>query len=383
MTVINSVSSLPSGERLRVLHISEAYGGGIASAINDCALRTPNFEHILLVAHRRGKVGIGEQLPGLVLHELRTGLRAAISDIRRVVRDEHVDVVHAHSSYAGLYARLALSPKHIPIVYSPHCFGFERTDVAAPVKGALLMIERLLAKRTSAFVVVGQRERQAAARVDHQIPTLRVPHVPPPRSSRHRHTGSAFRVGVVGRLCAQKDPGFFRDLVVQMRARHPRLQIEWHWLGDGEQEMVIDLRSEGVVVSGWTTREAAMSSMEHLDMCLLTSAWEGFPFTVIEAATKRIPVLARAIPALVEEGFPNLAIGPSTMADIIADAATSQVRYDRLERTTREWLDRYTEESEAVDLSRLYIDLASGDTRNHEHRHLRAVGSGGIDPYSC
>lgn len=381
MAAINRVSNLPKGERLRVLHISEAYGGGIASAINDCALRTPEFDHVLLVAHRRGKVGIGEQLPGLAVHELRTSLPAAIVDIRRVVRDDHVDVVHAHSSYAGLYARLALSPKRVPIVYSPHCFGFERTDVRAPVKAALLGIERLLARRTSAFVVVGQRERQAAARVDHQIPTLRVPHVPPAPSSRHRQTGTAFRVGVVGRLCAQKDPRFFRDLVLEVRARHPRVAIDWQWLGDGEQEMVIDLRSEGVVVTGWTTREAAITSMEHLDLCLLTSAWEGFPFTVIEAATRRIPVLARAIPALVEEGFPNLAIGPSAMADIVADAATSQVRYDRLERATREWLDRYTEESEAVDLSSLYITLASDDRRD-QRRHLQLVHPHGTDAYT-
>ena len=387
MAAVDSVSASQSA-RLRILHISEAYGGGIASAINDYALRTPEFEHVLLVAHRRGKVGIGEQLPGLTLHDLRTGLPAAIADIRRVARTAQIDVVHAHSSYAGLYARLALSPKRWPIVYSPHCFGFERTDVAAPVRAGLLGIERLLARRTSAFVVVGRRERQVAARVGHDVPTLTVPHVSPAVASTRRRRGEPFRIGVIGRLCAQKDPTFLRDLVLEVQRRYPRVKLMWNWLGDGERQSFLDLRAVGVEVSGWTSREEAMAAMEDLDLCLLTSAWEGFPFTVIEAATRQVPVLARSIPALSEEGFPNLCDGVETMADAIAEVATSQVRYERLDRNTREWLSRYEKASKAVDLASFYIDLASRTAQPHQHHHhhvprLRAVAPVGTDPYGC
>lgn len=382
VAAIDSVSGAAQKARLRILHISEAYGGGIASAINDYAMRTPDFEHVLLVAHRRGKVNIGEQLPGLTLHELRPGLPAALTDIRRVVRTNRIDIVHAHSSYAGLYARLALSPKHHPIVYSPHCFAFERTDVATPARAGLAGIERLLAHRTTGFVVVGRRGRELAARIAPDTPTLLVPHVPPATSPPRRRPQGTFRIGAVGRLCPQKDPRFFRDLVVEVRRRHPDVQLEWHWLGDGELQMLLDLQAVGVEVSGWTSRRDAMTAMEGLDLCVLTSAWEEFPFTVVEAATRRVPVLARSIPSLAEEGFPNLAVGITAMADAVAEAATSQVRYERIDRDTQRWLGRYTKTSESVDLASFYLALASGSPEKYAPR-LRAVGNTGAPPYSC
>lgn len=218
MAVPEDLDSAPRRAELRILHVSEAYGGGIASAINDYALRTPQFEHVLLVAHRRGKISIGRQLPGLTVHRLRTSLPAAISDIRRIVRDARIDVVHAHSSYAGMYTRLALSQRSTPIVYSPHCFGFERTDVPTPVRAGLLAVERALARRTSAFVVVGHRELLAATRLGHDVPTLMVPHLAPAVGRTDRRAGDRFRIGAVGRLCPQKDPRYFRDLVVDRKS---------------------------------------------------------------------------------------------------------------------------------------------------------------------
>lgn len=361
----------PARRQLRVLHLSEAYGGGIASAISDYVERTPDLEHVLLVAHRRGKVSIGDQLPGLRCLRLRTSLRGAVADIRSIVRMERIDIVHAHSSYAGLYARLALSPRRLPLVYSPHCFAFERTDLPQPMRLVLRSLERLLALRTTAFVAVGHRERDVIERIGRHRPTITVPHLPPAVRPVPSRPAGPLTVGAVGRLCSQKDPKFFGRVVAEIRARHPEVELRWKWIGGGDDRVAGELEGLGVEVTRWMPRSKVLEELAELDLCLLTSAWEGFPFSVIEAAAHHIPVLARSIPALTQENFPNLAHSTTEMADTIARAARSELEYDRLDRQTRQWYAQYVQRSRSLDLSAFYHAVA-GRARDAEVVELRA-----------
>jgi glycosyltransferase involved in cell wall biosynthesis len=359
-----------AGAPLRVLHVSEAYGGGIASAISDYVQRTPDLEHVLLVAHRRGKVSIGDQLPDLRCLRLRTSLAGAIADIRSIVRMERIDIVHAHSSYAGLYARLALSPRQLPLVYSPHCFAFERTDIPPPMRLGLRGLERLLALRTTAFVAVGHRERDVIERISRKRPTITVPHLPPAVRPVPARTTGPLTVGAVGRLCSQKDPRYFAKVVAKLRARHPEVELRWRWIGGGDDRMAAELEKLGVEVTGWMPRSKVLEELAGLDLCLLTSAWEGFPFSVIEASAHHVPVLARSIPALTQENFPNLAHSTTEMADTIARTARSALDYDRLDRQTREWYAQYVQRSRSLDLSAFYHAVA-GRIRDAEVVDLR------------
>src|SRR6476660_5545947 len=52
---------------------------------------------------------------GDVLHLVR---------LRRIVRNYRPDVVHLHSSKAGVLGRVAARLEGVPVVYSPHNFAF-------------------------------------------------------------------------------------------------------------------------------------------------------------------------------------------------------------------------------------------------------------------
>lgn len=103
-----------SSSRPVVLHVVEAFGGGVAAAVRDYVRATPECEHHLLCHLRPEAVNLEtdwdadfasvRSLPGGHLTNLRV--------TRRTIKDLSPDVIHSHSSYAGVYARIAAG--HLP-----------------------------------------------------------------------------------------------------------------------------------------------------------------------------------------------------------------------------------------------------------------------------
>jgi glycosyltransferase involved in cell wall biosynthesis len=337
--------------------VSEAFGGGISSAVTDYARRTPEFDHTLLVTRRRGD-DISDSTPDLPRLELRSGLRRSVADIRRACERFGIDVVHAHSSYAGVYTRLAVSGPAAPaVVYSPHCFAFERTDLSARSRLAFRAVERLLALRTTAVVTVGRHERSLAERTIPGRPALTVPHLPSAAGARGGpRPDGPLTIGTVGRLCAQKDPGFLCELIRALRRDHPGTEVRWLWIGDGEPDRRCEVESLGVEVTGWLPREAAVTALAGVDVYLHTGAWEGFPVAVVEAAAAGVTVVARRIDALVGEGVPNTFGDVDGLAAAVADMVAHGT--DEYAARTRRWYASYVEQSEAVDLAGFYAAAA-------------------------
>ena len=88
---------------------------------------------------------------------------AAIRALRSLDRRSGFDLVHAHSSWAGAAARIAL-PAARRIAYSPHCFafvgGFSRAE-----KAIAWSTEQALVARTSRFALTGAWEADVARRL--------------------------------------------------------------------------------------------------------------------------------------------------------------------------------------------------------------------------
>jgi len=105
-----------------------------------------------------------------------------------------------------------------------------------------------------------------------------------------------FLLVYVGRLSAQKAPQRFIDLVGAIRRGTPRLRALMLGYGELEAEIrrQIDSAHLGDVVSlhvdrrGWDAMAAA-------DLFVLTSRYEGMPYTLLEAATLGVPILTTSV----------------------------------------------------------------------------------------
>ena len=110
---------------IRVLHVTEAMGGGVETALIEYVLSTPEFEHHLAFAVR-GSWGTGDRDDGIFqsVTDLGFGPRNLFRGCRTAVNRIKPDVVHLHSGWAGLLGRLSLRSSNVRVVYSPHSYFF-------------------------------------------------------------------------------------------------------------------------------------------------------------------------------------------------------------------------------------------------------------------
>lgn len=312
---------------------------------------TPEVVHVLLRRRRPG-AQVGDSLERLASrsHDLGESHVAAMRRVRRAVRMERPTIVHAHSSLAGAYVRAA-SPRGTRIVYTPHCFAFEREDVSSPVRLAFRAAEGLLSLRRQTVAACGEYEALLAASMVGRPTTVHIPHVAPPaRPPRPRPTAGG-TVVAVGRLTAQKDPGFFA--AAARRARRLDPAVDWCWIGDGDPGMRSELEASGVRVTGWLSNRDVLEELTKAHVYAHTASWEGSPLAVLEAMAAGLPVVARRIPPLQTHGL-ELVEHPLQLAD----AAVALLRDEDRHRTALEIrasvLAAHTAGAQAEALRRVY-----------------------------
>jgi glycosyltransferase involved in cell wall biosynthesis len=284
----------------RVLHVVEKYSSGVGSAIAQYTRSLPEAEHHLLSATAVDAEGdLAEQADFAGTHRMTGSAPAKIRRIRQLVRELRPDVVHAHSSHGGAYTRLAVGRGGQYVVYTPHCYAFERRDIPAPVRSAYRVVEAMLATNTSAFAACSQREWQLSRWPMRRAPRYVVPNVAPAASPRATvdRSGPPVVVGG-GRLSPQKDPDFFLAAVRQLRATRPGLRAVW--LGDGDPADRLALEAGDVEVTGWLPRGEALRRLAEGTLYLHSARWEGFPLMVAEAAAVGVPTLVRRLPSFAD-----------------------------------------------------------------------------------
>jgi glycosyltransferase involved in cell wall biosynthesis len=236
----------------------------------------------------------------------------AVASLALLLRREGFDLVHAHSSIAGAVARPAAllagagRPARRPaVVYTPHGFAF----LAAPAgrrRAAFLAVERALGGLTDRLIAVSTTE--AGAAVEHGVvPRRRVATIPngvamaaPPTPAgraevrRREGWGAAPIVGTVARMTPQKDPQTWLEAAALLAESRPDVRFVWVWGGEQEDDVRRRAAALGLadrlLFPGY--RSDARDLIGAFDVFLLTSRFEGLPYTAIEALAAETPVVA-------------------------------------------------------------------------------------------
>jgi glycosyltransferase involved in cell wall biosynthesis len=218
------------------------------------------------------------------------------------------EVVHTHSSKAGVVGRIAARAAGVPvIIHTVHGWGFhDRTP--PPARICYVRLERWLAAHTDALVVVADRDREKG--LDERIGTLaqyrtirsgvnvaafRQRPVDPWRLRRELGIPESARiVGTVGRLSRQKNPLGFVEAATYVRGSG--LDVHFVMVGDGPlRDDVLELAKanglEGRLHLTGIRRDVA-AILHSFDVFVLSSLWEGLPRVVPQAMAAGVPVVA-------------------------------------------------------------------------------------------
>jgi glycosyltransferase involved in cell wall biosynthesis len=334
----------------RVLHVTEAMGGGVITSLLTMVDATPELEHHLL-ARPRGDSDTGDDWSRSFTTSgaLPANALGAVAAVRRAVGRIRPDAVHAHSSIAGAVVRAA-GLRSTPVVYSPHCFPFERRETGPLQRAAYRLVERMLVPRTDVLAAVSPHELDLAVELGHREVTYVANRTLgiPDRAPQHR---PRLRIVTVGRVCAQKDWRFFLH-VKRCAESQMGLRADWEWLGGGDPDGEEALRRAGVRVSGWIPRVEVLDRLAGAQVYLHTAAWEAAPVSVLEAAAIGLPLVVRAIPSLRSLGIP----GSASVMDVAEQLRRLEdpAAWRHAQRDVRALHARHSRETQAHQLLELY-----------------------------
>lgn len=103
----------------------------------------------------------------------------------------------------------------------------------------------------------------------------------------------------VGRLTEQKGVNEHLDLIEKVNSGKYYSRVVWNVVGNGEfQRKVIKMseKFQNVIYHGYVENRYIPDIMANNDLFISTSKWEGFPYTLLEAQTAGLPVIAFDIP---------------------------------------------------------------------------------------
>lgn len=219
----------------------------------------------------------------------------AFLQLKRIIQSFKFDLVHAHSSKAGILSRLAARSCGVPCVFTAHGWAFS-DGVPLLHKLIGLILEKVCAAITTHTIVVSKADAKIAKHyrilkpgrysvIHNGISDL---------SEKQKQANSKdgpFTAIMVARCCQQKD---YASLI-ECYARYPDLG-ELTLIGDGPMiSQVKQLISQHRLTDRVTMLGEVTSIATHLEQCnlfILASRWEGLPMSILEALRSSMPVVA-------------------------------------------------------------------------------------------
>ena len=247
----------------------------------------------------------------------------------RLLRRERPDIVHTHSSKAGILGRWAAFFAGVPvIVHTYHGFGFH--DFLSPaVRVFYIFLEKICAGLSARLIFVS-RQNQATARsagigrperyelIRSGVPLKNFPaKIPDPKTVK-----AALGVGMhkplvlsVGNFKAQKNPEDFIRLAKMLHPKFP--EARFLFIGDGARRPLLEsmVLREGVdgvcLLPGW--RADVPEILAAADVFVMTSLWEGLPRSLVEAMKSGLGCVCYAVDGvreLIEDGRTGFLVAP-------------------------------------------------------------------------
>jgi glycosyltransferase involved in cell wall biosynthesis len=233
------------------------------------------------------------------------------AEIARLIRTGSFDVVHTHSSKAGVLGRLAARRARVPaIVHTSHGLPVN-PDMPRVGRAVLIAAERIASRACDRIVAVSQATATELAGLGLAQPRqlivipsgVRLPDgSAPDRPEARRRLGLPSRgpmIGWVGRHFPQKRPEDVIRAARRVLDRIPEATVVLAGGGpDIERTRAGAADDQRIRVLGQVDDVASVYAA--IDVFLLASAWEGLPRTVLEALAAGVPVVSTRVSGVEE-----------------------------------------------------------------------------------
>ncbi len=370
---------------MRVLHVLEALEGGTARHLVDLVRTAEGVEHHVAIPSERvggltDRAAAGRMAAaGAVVHvsemrrsPLRPRNATALAGLVGLVRRTQPAVVHGHSSIGGALGRVVGTLTGRPRVYTPNGLATGRAALAVE-RGLGPLTDRLVATSAGeAGLVLAHRLVPA-----HRLVTIHNGietggwEPPPDTPDLRRLLGLAPEAplfGTISRLVAQKAPERFMRLVGLVLAARP--DVHAVLVGDGPLRSAVD---PGHLPAGVAERFHHLPTLDdagpvlgQLDVFVLTSRFEGCPYSVLEAMRAGTPPVITDVVGnreVVVDGVTGHLVAEqdgATMAALVLDLLADERRRRALGAAARQHVSRFDVKEMGRAVADLYAEIIAG-----------------------
>jgi glycosyltransferase involved in cell wall biosynthesis len=318
----------------------------------------------------------------------------ALYDLVRIILKEKPDIVHTHTSKAGILGRLAAKISKVTrIVHTPH--GHVFFGHFGPVLSRIyLWIEKLFGPISSRVIALTDGEsrdytdlnvypQNKLVKIHSGVDIDKFKKAPASMVEKKRALGlpqKGLVVGYIGWLLPIKGPMYLLKAIKDVWTEHKDLILVY--IGKGDLD--VELRSEALKASakgkvnflGW--RKDIHEILPLFDILVLPSLNEGMGRVLVEAMAAGKPVVASnvgGIPDLVKHNLNGLLVPPGdekALAAAIRQLINDPEKAKMMGQCGREFCHQFSVEAMVEKLDNLYQELfkfhRSLRLRHREHR---------------
>lgn len=293
----------------------------------------------------------------------------AVGAVSHYLRSEEFDLVHTHSTEAGIIGRFAASLVDIPVIHTVHGvpFASDRNDF---LEKFILQCERVAARRTDRLITnadaiaddylargIGKPTQYTTVYSGIDLSTFRAA---TPASD---IIGDGVRIVMVGRLADGKG---FEDLLAAVdRLEHAELSV--YLVGEGplRESLEDEIRRRGLsdTVEMLGYREDISAILAACDVFVLPSYREGTPRVITEAMASGLPVIATeiaGIPEQVEDGTNGILIQHGDVAALASELerlVESRELREQFGAASQERVERFSVATMLSDIDSVYQEF--------------------------
>lgn len=250
-----------------------------------------------------------------------------INSICHILADKQPDIIHCHSSKAGIVGRIAGAIKNIPAVFTAHGWAFT-SGVSSTKRIIYAAIEHMMLGITQKVICVSEFDRQLAKRwFLHNYSKIVTVHNgivdKTFNSDIVREHSIPLKLVSVARFFHQKNNMELIRAVEQINKLHSG-SLQLNMVGDGpllsEAQAYVTSHKLEDDVHFLGTRTDVDDILNQNDIFCLISNYEGLPISIIEAMRAEMPIIASdvgGVNELVKDGVNGFLIPRGNISELV------------------------------------------------------------------